>query len=96
MTQYGARELFDWVQQAGFVDVRVEHHMEAMRNPAMDWNTFCARVPHPWAPSLHDILQSRFSAEERQLFEAQFRPQVEAGHNASVTHLVLVSACKSD
>jgi len=94
MTGFGARDLYGLVLQTGFGQVHAEHHMDQRVTPPMDWPTFCARVPHPWAPSLAELLQRDFSPSERAELEAHLRPQVEGSPSTSTEQMVFVSARK--
>ena len=94
MTSYTARDLYGWAAQAGLDGLHVEHHIDQRVTPAMDWATFCARVPHPWAPSLAEILARDFAPEDAQRLEAHLRPQVEGGPATTTEQMVFVSAHK--
>lgn len=94
MTSYTARDLYGWAAQAGFESLHVEHHIDQRVSPALDWATFCARAPHPWAPTLGDLLARAFAPDEARRLEAHLRPQVEDGSSTSTEQMVFVSASK--
>lgn len=94
MTGFGARDLYGLALQAGFTQVHAEHHLDQRVAPPMSWDTFCARAPHPWAPSLAELLQRDFSPAERTRLEAHLRPQVEGSPAVSTEQMVFVSARK--
>jgi hypothetical protein len=58
------------------------------------WDVYLDSSPHPWAPSLGQILAERFSADERQFFEGLVRPAVESGQNVEIERIAYVSARK--
>ena len=94
MTSFGARDLFGLAVQAGFERVHAEHHLDQRVVPAMGWETFCARVPFPGAPSLAQVLQRDFSPAEQAQLQAHLRPRVEGGASISTDQMVYVSARK--
>lgn len=59
------------------------------------WNVFLASSPHPWAPSLTQILAEQFTAAERQLFEQMVRPTVESGTNITTERSTYLQAQRS-
>lgn len=94
LVNYTERNLLGWAQAAGFTDVRLELHIHT--SPARDvtWAAFTAVAPHPWAPSLDEILSERFSTDERRRFEAVLRPMVEGGGWMSVDSVAYLVAVK--
>lgn len=94
LVNFSERDLLNFVRNAGFVDVHVEFHIDVMPALVTSWNVYLETSPHPWAPSLGQILAERFSADERQFFEALVRPTVESGQNVDIERIAYVSARK--
>lgn len=88
------RELLDFVQDCGFVEMHMELHVDVRRYQGMPWETFIGSSPHPWAPTLRAVLQQQFSADEQVRFEQALRPAVEAGPSAAIDRIVHFSASK--
>ncbi|MDE8346259.1 MAG: class I SAM-dependent methyltransferase [Acidocella sp.] len=96
LTNYTERDLLRMAREAGFGEVDLTLHMQARQAPAVQWEVFLARTPHPRAPSLAEIMASRFDAAERDLFEQIMRPVVEAGGRPGVNRLVYMKAVKGE
>lgn len=94
ITNYSERDLLRWVQDAGFTQVHMEMHFDMMTSDITSWDVFVGIAPHPWAPTLKSILQSKFSAAERSLFESIVRPQIESGRSVSVGRGLYLTADK--
>jgi ubiquinone/menaquinone biosynthesis C-methylase UbiE len=84
ITNFSERDLLRFAKHAGFVEIHLELHIDHQMTTApgcehpADWEVFLSVSPHPWAPSLRQILAEKFTAEERTLFERLMRPQVES------------------
>ncbi len=94
VTNYSERDLLGFAKQAGFRDLHLELHIEERHAPPRSWETFCTISPHPLAPSLAEILASRFSMEEREMFEAVIRPGIEHGQHCTTSRMVYLHAHK--
>jgi hypothetical protein len=58
------------------------------------WDVFLGSSPHPWAPSLKEILDERCTADERQFFEQMVRPTVESGKNVTTERAAYLQSQK--
>ena len=96
LASYGERDLLRLAQQAGFIRLHLELHMDVRPNEITNWAVFCAAAPHPWAPGLGEILATRFTPQERATLEAALRPEVEAGRLTTASRMVFLSAQKPD
>jgi len=92
LVNYSERDLLALVRQCGFEDIRMELHIEVKRCEGIPWATFIATSPHPWAPTLAEVLDDRFDAHERQFLEDLLRPSIEAGINHAVERIVYLTA----
>lgn len=90
----GEREFFAMVQAAGFDQLHLELHIDLRAAETCSWPVFLALSPHPWAPSLGQVMAEQFSAAERDCFEQVMRPAVEAGETGSVERVLYLSARK--
>ncbi len=94
IANYSERDLLNMVRGAGFAEIHLQLHIDVMSSPVKSWEVFLGSSPHPWAPSLKQILSERFSLEERQLFERMVRPTVESGRNVTTDRALYLQAQK--
>jgi SAM-dependent methyltransferase len=73
ITNYGERDLVRYAVDAGFVDLHLEFHIDVLDHGTLAWDAVLQGSPHPLAPSLGHILETRFTPEERSFFEARLR-----------------------
>jgi ubiquinone/menaquinone biosynthesis C-methylase UbiE len=95
LTNFSERVLFEMVRSAGFSPVHLEFHVDVMPSHIPSWQVFLETSPHPLAPALGDIMENQFSQEERQLFEAAYRPLIESGRAMTVLRMAYVSGTKA-
>lgn len=77
LTNFSERDLVAIAQDAGFGEIHMEFHVDIRGKYPLPWEAFLDISPHPWAPSLREIMATQFSPEESRQFEAYLRPQVE-------------------
>lgn len=94
IANYSERDLLNLVRGAGFVEIHLQLHIDVTTSPVTSWEVFLGISPHPWAPSLKQILDQRFTPEERQFFEQVIRPTVESGKNVTTERAVYLQAQK--
>ena len=94
IANYSERDLLALVQAAGFADIHLELHIDVRPSDVVSWDVFLGISPHPWAPTLGDILAEQFTASERDFFERSLRPTVEGRLSAAVDRIVYVVATK--
>ncbi|MDE2456665.1 MAG: class I SAM-dependent methyltransferase [Burkholderiales bacterium] len=94
IANYSERDLFAFAQAAGFEAVHLELHIDLRPAETRSWAAFLATSPHPWAPTLGQVMAERFSEAERALFEQVMRPAVEAGRTETVDRVAYLSARK--
>jgi ubiquinone/menaquinone biosynthesis C-methylase UbiE len=94
LVNYTERDLVRWAGAAGFQRVRLELHVDVQPAPPTSWSTFAATAPHPWAPTLAEILSGQFTASERLHFESLLRPMIESGRWMSVGVVAYLVAVK--
>lgn len=94
LVNYSERNLFEFVRNAGFLDVHLELHIDLNPYGIHSWETFLRTSPHPLASSNHVILQQQFIPEERALFEQVLRPTIESPDAAGISRTVYVTAMK--
>jgi ubiquinone/menaquinone biosynthesis C-methylase UbiE len=92
---YTERDLLHFAQSAGFVDLHMECHINVTVAPPVSWARFINTAPHPLAPPLRVIMQERFSAGERAVFEELVRPGVEAGGAFATERMVFLTGVKA-
>ena len=94
IANYSERDLFNMARAAGFAQIHLQLHIDEEPVRTRSWNVFLGNSPHPWAPSLKQILAEQFSPDERQFFEKTIRPTVESGKNVSIERSAYLQAMK--
>ena len=94
LTNYSERDLLLFAEEAQFVDIHMELHVNVRAVEPLSWEVFVNSSPHPLAPSLCQIMADKFTPDERQLFESSLRAVVEAGSSAATDRIVYLSARK--
>ncbi len=80
------------VRGAGFAEIHLQLQIAVMPSLIKTWDVFLGKSPHPWAPSLKQILAEQFIPNERQLFEQMVLPTVESGNNVTTDRCVYLQA----
>ena len=94
IANYSERDLLNMVRGAGFVQIHLQLHIDVVPSLITSWEVFLGSSPHPWAPSLKQILAERFTPDERQFFERTVRPTVESGNNVTTDRSMYLQAQK--
>jgi ubiquinone/menaquinone biosynthesis C-methylase UbiE len=79
LTNFSERDLIVLFQQAGFIGIHLELHIDIRKAAPLLWNTFLDRAPRPGTPTLREIFSSHFSPAEQSQFEDALRKPVESG-----------------
>ncbi len=93
LTNYTERDFIQWAMACGFKDIHMELHID-VKPSFIDWDTFLEISPHPYAPTLQTIMNEKFTAEERQLFEQVMKPIIESDSSTSNYRVAYLSARK--
>jgi ubiquinone/menaquinone biosynthesis C-methylase UbiE len=94
IANYSERDLLNMVRAVGFGETHLQLHIDVAPSLISSWEIFLGTSPHPWAPSLKQIMEERFSPEERRFFEQMVRPTVESGRNMNTERAVYLQAQK--
>ena len=94
IANYSERDLVNMARQAGFAEIHLQLHIDVVPSPITAWDIFLGTSPHPWAPSLQQILAEKFTSEERLFFEQMVRPTVESGNNITTERSAYLQAKK--
>ena len=94
IVNYSERDLVTMARGAGFADIHLQLHIDVVRSLVTSWDVFLGSSPHPWAPSLTQILAEQFTSEERVLFEKAVRPTVESGDNVGTERSAYLQATR--
>jgi len=94
IANYCERDLINIVRESGFAQIHLQLHIDMVPSLITSWDVFLGHSPHPWAPSLTQILTEQFTAEERQFFEQKVRPGVESGKNIATERTVYLQAIR--
>jgi ubiquinone/menaquinone biosynthesis C-methylase UbiE len=95
LTNFSEWDLVRLFQDVGFSGIHLELHIDVRKTPAMPWDTFINLAPHPLAPTLREILKTRFSAEEARQLESVLRPSVESGREIERNAVAYLTAIRS-
>ena len=93
-TNFCERDLILFAREAGLVQIHLELHIDHAPAPPTPWETFLDISPHPWSPTLREVLAERFSADERKFFEETMRPTVESGQSITTDATAYLTAEK--
>jgi ubiquinone/menaquinone biosynthesis C-methylase UbiE len=94
-TNFTERDLLRFAAKAGFSEIHLQLHIDtAVTSPPLPWEVFTATAPHPLAPSLAEILEQSFTADERATFESALRPIIETGAIAQTDRIAYLTAIK--
>lgn len=80
MLDFDERDLFAFVEEAGFREIHMEYRAEDTRpKEKLLWDNLMRGSGNPKVPSMADVLTDVLTAGERDRFEAHFRPRLEGG-----------------
>jgi arsenite methyltransferase len=94
IANYSERDLLNLVRGSGFAEIHLQLHIDVVPSLITSWDIFLGSSPHPWAPTLEQILAEQFSPDERQFFERILRPTVESGKNVTADRAMYLQAQK--
>lgn len=94
LANYSERDLVRFAQNAGFVDIHLELHIDVVPSIVHSWEAFINSSPHPLAPPLSTILAEQFTPAERELFERSMRPVLEDPTSVSIDRMSYLTARK--
>jgi ubiquinone/menaquinone biosynthesis C-methylase UbiE len=87
LTNYTAEDLRDFADAAAFDAIVLDSPNPATRTLPVTWDIFVHRSPHPLARSLHTIMETEFTPEERADFESFLRPKLQPIRPGRLTYL---------
>lgn len=79
LTNFSEHDLVSLFEQAGFVSIHAELHIDVRPLAAESWDRILDAAPRPNTPTLREILDRHFTPDERLYFEGQLRPLAESG-----------------
>jgi ubiquinone/menaquinone biosynthesis C-methylase UbiE len=92
IANFSERDLLNMVRGAGFTQIHMQLHIDVVPSLITSWEVFIGSSPHPWAPSLAQILAEDFTPDDRLFFEQVMRPTVESGTNMTTDRAVYLQA----
>ncbi len=95
IANYCERDLLRFAQEAGFIDLHLELHIDTGPSIVRSWDAFVHNSPHPLAPSLSRIMTEQFTVAEREYFERSMRPVIENPNAVSTDRMVYLTARKA-
>lgn len=95
IARHSERDLVRLIHSLGFSDIHLELHINITPSDIPSWDVFLDVAPHPWAPTLREILD-KFTPEERLLFENTMRPTIESGQYSLSDRMAYITAVKPD
>lgn len=94
ITNYTERDLVQFAQAAGFVEIHMEFHIDLLPFSMTSWEAVLGSSPHPWAKPLSVTLEEQFTAEERQTLEQALRQAVIAPNSVAIERIAYLTAAK--
>jgi ubiquinone/menaquinone biosynthesis C-methylase UbiE len=94
ITNYSERDLLNMIRAAGFAPIHLQLLFDVVPALITSWDVFLASSPHPWAPTLQQIMAERFTADDRQFFEQMVRPSVQSGKSFNTDRVAYAQALK--
>jgi arsenite methyltransferase len=92
IANYSERDLLNMVRGSGFTEIHLQLHIDVVPSLITSWDVYLGSSPHPWAPSLKQILAEQFTSDERQFFEQMVRPTVESGKSVTTDRAMYLQA----
>jgi len=78
-TSFTERDYFRLCRLVGFHEIHLELHMDDRKLSIESWEVFLNIAPRPDTPTLREVLENTFTADERGSFEARLRQLFEVG-----------------
>lgn len=94
ITNYGERDLVRFAIDAGFTDIHLELHIDVQTDGRIPWETFVHTSPHPLAPTLEEVLATRFTHEKRNGLEGRVWAIFESGKQLGASRIACLTAKK--
>lgn len=95
LTSFTERDLLALARNSGFGSVRVELVLETYAMPPMRWEQFIQLSPHPLAPSLGELLATRYTPADAWGLERALRAGVEEGGAEVTDRVAYLSAVRA-
>lgn len=95
LTNYSERDLFFMAKECQFTDIHLELHIDAVNESSIPWEVFLDQSPHPLAPTLREILKTKFSLEDQIVFEQMMRYSLEKDSRDGIDRMAYLTATKS-
>jgi ubiquinone/menaquinone biosynthesis C-methylase UbiE len=94
LTNFSERDLINFFQNAGFIEIHMELHIDVMRQAAQPWDTYLDIAPRPGAATLREVFATQLSAAEQHQLEGALRPVVETGMHRTRETMAYLTAVK--
>lgn len=94
LTNYSERDLFSMAKESKFKEIHLEFHIDAINEPCMPWEDFLDQSPHPLAPTLREILETKFSAQDQKSLEDIMRLSLENESRDGIDRMAYLTAVK--
>ena len=94
LTNYSERDLLRMALGCGFVDAHLELEIRAAPTSIPSWEVLLDMTPHPWAPSLRELLERAYSPDEAADLEAILRARLASGQLMEFDRMAYLSAAK--
>jgi ubiquinone/menaquinone biosynthesis C-methylase UbiE len=96
LTNFSERDLITFFQNAGFVEIHLELHIDVMRQAAVPWDTYIDIARRPTSPTLREVFATHLSGEEQRQLENVLRPLVESGRHRNRECTAYLTASKTE
>ena len=96
LIDFDERDLLVWAREAGFDPIHLEYEVDVKPGSWLTgpWASVLRTSGNPLAPPLGEALDEALTPEEREVFEANLRPLVEANAGRAHSAVAYLSAAK--
>jgi arsenite methyltransferase len=94
IANYSERDILNIARAVGFEQLHLQLHIDVVPSLITSWAVFAGSSPHPWAPSLKQILAEQFTPDDAGFLEQMVRPTVESGKNFTNDRVMYLQAQK--
>jgi ubiquinone/menaquinone biosynthesis C-methylase UbiE len=91
---FNERDLWSQVKGAGFECPHMELHFDEDRYQGVDWETFVQIKAHPFTPSMKDIIEQKFTADQKSQIAIMMNDMLQSGKMSSLNRMMYLSALK--
>lgn len=96
LTNFSERDLITIFQDAGFVEIHLELHIDVMQQAAVPWDTYIDIAPRPGSPTMREVMATQLNGAEQRRLEKGLRPLVESQKHRTREATAYLTAIKPE